>query len=59
MVCNPFWIFYLEHSNNDYVLYQAVTTLKEAIVKEWSILHKSDIDFWQNFLLAFVCERKK
>ena len=47
-----------QHSNNDYVLYQAVTTLKEAIVKEWSILNKSDINFWQNFLLAFVCERK-
>ncbi|XP_028413585.1 exportin-4-like isoform X2 [Dendronephthya gigantea] len=47
-----------QQSNNDYVLYQAVTTLKAAIVREWSFLNKTETDFWLNFLLAFVCERR-
>lgn len=47
-----------QQSRNDYVLYQAATTVKEALVKEWLLLNKTDIEFWQNFLLAFICERK-
>lgn len=42
----------LETCKNDYVLFEAVTTIKLAIIREWSLLTKDVIDSICNFLLT-------
>ncbi|XP_015752009.1 PREDICTED: exportin-4-like [Acropora digitifera] len=49
----------LEQSSNDYVLFQAASTIKEAILREWSLLDKSDIESLRSFLLTFVTHKQK
>jgi len=41
----------------EYLLFEAATTLKEAVIREWSILQKSDIDQLCQFLLQCVTEK--
>lgn len=48
-----------EQSSNDYVLFQAASTIKEAILREWSLLNKSDIESLRSFLLTFVTHKQK
>lgn len=48
----------LEQSSNDYVLFQAASTIKEAILREWSLLDKSDIESLRSFLLTFVTHKQ-
>ena len=42
----------------DYVLFEAATTLKEAVVREWNLLRKQDIDGLCSFLLNYVTQQK-
>lgn len=49
----------LEQSTNDYVLFQAASTIKEAILREWSILDKSDVESLRSFLLTFVTHKQE
>ncbi|KAK7107901.1 hypothetical protein V1264_015733 [Littorina saxatilis] len=44
----------LENSSVDYVLFQAATTIKEAIVREWTLLGAQDIESLRSFLLRFI-----
>ncbi|XP_076466305.1 exportin-4-like isoform X2 [Babylonia areolata] len=44
----------LENSSFDYVLFQAATTIKEAIVREWTLLNAQDIESLRSFLLRFI-----
>lgn len=46
-----------EQSRNDYVLFQAASTIKEAILREWTILDKADIESLRSFLLTFVTHK--
>lgn len=46
--------FILENSSVDYVLFQAATTIKEAVVREWSLLNAQDIESLRSFLVRFV-----
>eukprot|EP00794_Sanderia_malayensis_P000266 gene266-889_t len=48
----------LETSKVDYVLFECASTLKEAIVREWSLLEKQDTDGLCTFLLTYVTHRK-
>ena len=41
----------------DYVLFEAATTMKDAIIREWSLLKKTEIDSICTFLLCCVTER--
>lgn len=44
----------LEKSRNDYVLFQVASTLKESVVREWSLLQPGDAESLRNFLLHYV-----
>ena len=46
--------FFLEKSHNDYVLFQVASTIKESIVREWSLLLPGDVESLRNFLLHYV-----
>lgn len=50
-------LLYTEQSGNDYVLFQAASTIKEAILREWTILVKADIESLRSFLLTFVTHK--
>lgn len=44
----------LEHCKDDYVLFQAAATIKESIVREWTLLGGQDIETLRSFLLHYV-----
>ncbi|OWF40176.1 Exportin-4 [Mizuhopecten yessoensis] len=46
----------LENSKCDYVLFQAATTIKEAVIREWSILSSEDVESLRSFLLRFITQ---
>ncbi|KAK3097618.1 hypothetical protein FSP39_011440 [Pinctada imbricata] len=48
--------FILENSKCDYVLFQAATTIKEAIIREWSLLAGEDIESLRSFLLQYITQ---
>lgn len=48
----------LEQSKNDYLLFQAASTIKEAILCEWTILEKADVESLRSFLLTFVTHKQ-
>ncbi|XP_033118145.1 exportin-4-like [Anneissia japonica] len=43
-----------EHSKHDYVLFQAATTIKDTVVRNWKDLDKNEIESIRSFLLHFV-----
>ena len=47
----------LETCKVDYVLFEAATTIKEAVIREWALLAKQEIDSICSFLLCCVTER--
>ena len=49
---------FVEQSKNDYVLFQAASTIKEAILREWQMLNKEDVESLRTFLLAFVSQKQ-
>ncbi|CAH1799119.1 unnamed protein product, partial [Owenia fusiformis] len=46
----------LEKSKNDYVLFQAASTIKESVVREWTLLQPDDIQSLRLFLLKYVVD---
>lgn len=46
--------FLLETSKEPYVLFQAVSALREATLREWSLLPANLVAELQNFLLSYV-----
>ncbi|KAJ8315064.1 hypothetical protein KUTeg_007214 [Tegillarca granosa] len=48
--------FILENSTCDYVLFQAATTVKESVIREWSLLSAEDIESLRSFLLRFITQ---
>lgn len=51
------FLSFTEQSRNDYVLFQAASTIKGAIIREWTILEKADIESLRSFLLTFVTHK--
>jgi hypothetical protein len=47
-------IIFLETSNEPYVLFQAVSALREATLREWTLLPVNLVAELQNFLLQYV-----
>lgn len=48
----------INHSKVDYVIYQAASALKEALVRDWPKLPKPEITSLQNYLLNYVTTNK-
>ena len=48
-----------ETSQNDYVLFQAASVIKESIVREWGMLSPTDIEALRSFLLQFVTKHAR
>ncbi|KAH9500213.1 Exportin-4 [Bulinus truncatus] len=46
--------YILEHSKNDYALFQAATTIKEAIIKDWALLGPDTVESLRSFLLRYI-----
>ncbi|ELU09303.1 hypothetical protein CAPTEDRAFT_151878 [Capitella teleta] len=51
--------YILENCTNDYVLFHAASTLKEAVIREWSLLSSDHIQSLRSSLLAFVTQRSQ
>ncbi|XP_030851230.1 exportin-4-like [Strongylocentrotus purpuratus] len=49
--------FILEHSNVDYILFQAASTVKEAVIRDWAMLDHSQVDNVRSFLLKYVTHK--
>ncbi|XP_014679724.1 PREDICTED: exportin-4-like, partial [Priapulus caudatus] len=49
--------FILENSKLDYVMFQAAGAIKEAVVREWSLLADDDVKSLRNYLLQYVTQR--
>ncbi|XP_020912207.1 exportin-4 [Exaiptasia diaphana] len=48
----------LEQSTNDYVMFQAASTIKDAVLREWALLGKEDIESLRTFLLTFALQKQ-
>lgn len=48
--------YILENCKCDYVLFQAATTIKESVVREWLLLSSEDIESLRSFLLHFITQ---
>ncbi|CAG2254595.1 unnamed protein product [Mytilus edulis] len=48
--------YILENSKCDYVLFQAATTIKESVIREWALLEATDIEALRSFLLHFITQ---
>ncbi|XP_071113997.1 exportin-4-like [Haliotis cracherodii] len=46
--------YILETSKSDYVLFQSATTIKEGIVREWTLLSSEDVESLRSFLLGYI-----
>ncbi|CAI9742263.1 exportin-4-like isoform X1 [Octopus vulgaris] len=46
----------LENCQCDYVLFQAATTIKEGVVREWLLLSSEQIESLRSFLLRFITQ---
>ena len=49
---------FIENCQDDYVLFESASTLKEAVVREWNFLPKQDLDNLCTFLLSYVTHQK-
>ena len=54
MIC-----LFLENCQVGYVLFEAATALKEAVIREWNMLEKQDIDSLCAFLLNYITQQKR
>ena len=48
-----------EQCKNDYVVFQAAQTIKEAVVREWTLLQPADVESLRTFLLHYVTRNVK
>ncbi|EDO31724.1 predicted protein, partial [Nematostella vectensis] len=48
----------LEQSKNDYVMFQSATAIKEAVLREWTLLEHTVVDSLRSFLLNFVLQKE-
>ncbi|XP_005108222.1 exportin-4 [Aplysia californica] len=46
--------YILENSRNDYTLFQAASTIKEAIIRDWSLMEPDAIESLRSFLLRYI-----
>ncbi|XP_059177669.1 exportin-4-like isoform X2 [Physella acuta] len=46
--------YILENSKNDYTLFQAATTIKEAIVRDWTLMGPDAVESLRSFLLRYI-----
>lgn len=56
MTLKIFLIIFSENSTCDYVLFQAAITIKESVIREWSLLSAEDIESLRSFLLRFITQ---
>lgn len=48
----------LESSSSEYVIFEAVGLLKNALIKEWSDLNDNDILSLRNYLMQYILQRQ-
>ena len=44
----------IENSKSDYTLFQAATTIKEAIIRDWSLMNPEAVEGLRSFLLRYI-----
>jgi len=53
------FFYWPEQSSDDYVMFQAASAIKDAVLREWSLLSKDDIESLRTFLLAFALQKQR
>ena len=53
----PICRYALDKSSNDYVLFQAASGIKQAVLRDWSLMEGSDIEVLRSDLLAYVTRK--
>lgn len=48
-----------ETTKVDYVLYQTSVLLKDAVIREWPLLEKSDVHALKTYLLHYILENTR
>jgi len=48
---------FAETSQNDYVLFHAVTALRDALIRDWPSVASSQIESVRIYLMKFIVER--
>ena len=48
--------FLSENCKIDYVLFQAATTVRESVIREWTLLSAEDIESLRSFLLRYITQ---
>ncbi|RUS87296.1 hypothetical protein EGW08_004976 [Elysia chlorotica] len=46
--------YILENSKSDYTLFQAATTIKEAIIRDWALMNPESVEGLRSFLLRYI-----
>ncbi|KAL5457574.1 hypothetical protein EMCRGX_G034846 [Ephydatia muelleri] len=47
----------LEHSHSEYVLFQAASTIKEGVIREWHVLSSLEKEHLRDFILHYLTTR--
>jgi len=53
------FLVFAETSQNDYVLFHAMTALRDAVIRDWSSLGSSQIESVRVYLMSFIIERPR
>ena len=53
------FLVFAEASQNDYVLFHAMTALRDAVIRDWSSLGSSQIESVRVYMMSFVIERPR
>ena len=46
-----------EHSHSEYVLFQAASTIKEGVIREWHVLSSLEKEHLRDFILHYLTTR--
>ena len=49
-------LLFTENCKIDYVLFQAATTVRESVIREWTLLSAEDIESLRSFLLRYITQ---
>ena len=46
-----------EHSRSEYVLFQAASTIKDGVIREWHVLSSHEKDHLRDFIMHYLTTR--
>ena len=49
----------IEHTQSDYALFEAATTLREAVVREWSLLSVEQKNSLRQYIMQYIISKPR